>query len=246
MEKFFALVYDGPPFQLFSPAHLTAMALVALIGLSFVFARTLWDEKTKRTFRFVLAGWMFVWELSWHVWNLYWGTWTIQTMLPLHPCSVFVWLSMYMLITKNYPIYEVAYFLGIGGAMQALITPDAGIYDFPHYRVFQTFATHGAIVLAPLYLTVVEGFRPTLKSFKRVIVWTNIYMVFVFFVNLAIGSNYLFIAYKPPFPTILDMLASWPWYILELEVIGIAITSLLYLPFLIKDARTRPQPAAQA
>jgi hypothetical integral membrane protein (TIGR02206 family) len=99
----------------------------------------------------------------------------------------------------------------------------------------QTFIAHGLLINIAIYMTVVEGFRPTLQSFKRVFIWTNLYMIVIFFLNLAIGSNYLFIAYKPNFPTLLDMLAPWPWYILELEAIGFAIFFILYIPFLIKD-----------
>ena len=126
--------------------------------------------------------------------------------------------------------------------MQALITPDAGIYGLPHFRAVQTLAAHGGIVLAALYMTIVEGLRPTWQSFKRVFQWTNIYMVIVFFINLAIGSNYLFIAHKPEFPTLIDLLAPWPWYILELEVVALAVCFILYIPFMLKDWATGRQP----
>jgi uncharacterized membrane protein YwaF len=70
-------------------------------------------------------------------------------------------------------------------------------------------------------------------------------MIVIFFLNLAIGSNYLFIAYKPTdIPTLLDMLAPWPWYILELEAIGFAIFFILYIPFLIKDWHAKQLAAA--
>lgn len=243
MEQFFAKDYTGAPFQLFSPAHLSVLALIVLIGFSFVFARNLWSERTKQAFRYGLAAWLVVWELGWHIWSIYYGIWTIQTNLPLHICSIFVWLSVVMLFNKNITIYELAYFLGIGGAMQALITPDAGIYGLPHFRAVQTLASHGGIVLAALYMTIVEGYRPTWASFKRVFQWTNIYMIIVFFINLAIGSNYLFIAHKPEFPTLIDMLAPWPWYILELEVIAFIVCLVLYLPFIVRDMVTARQPA---
>jgi hypothetical integral membrane protein (TIGR02206 family) len=84
-------------------------------------------------------------------------------------------------------------------------------------------------------MTVVEGFRPTLSSFKRIFIWTNIYMAVIFFVNRAIGSNYLFIAEKPPSPTLMDALSPWPWYIPQLELLAFAILFVLYIPFLIKD-----------
>jgi hypothetical integral membrane protein (TIGR02206 family) len=88
-------------------------------------------------------------------------------------------------------------------------------------------------------MTVVEGFRPTWKSMVRVFVWTNIYVVIIYFVNNAIGSNYLMINYKPPSPTLLDLLPPWPVYIVYMELIGIATMLLLYIPFAVKDWRER-------
>jgi len=235
MEQFFTKDYTGAPFDLFGPAHLAVLGIIAMIGFSFVFARKLWGEDMRRIFRYGLAIWLAVWELGWHAWSMYYGLWTVQTNLPLHICSIFVWLSILMLIQKNTTIFELAYFLGIGGATQALLTPDAGIYGLPHFRAVQTLAAHGGIVLAALYMTIVEGFRPTWGSFKRVFLWTNVYMVVIFFLNLALGSNYLFIAHKPEFPTLIDMLAPWPWYILQLEVIALAVCFVLYLPFMVRD-----------
>jgi hypothetical integral membrane protein (TIGR02206 family) len=248
MGQYFALDYDGPPFELFGQAHLTALAIITLCSLSYFYFRNIWGEKEKKIIRWIFAIAIVVTESTLHIWSLYWGIWNIQTTLPLHMCAVLIWLSSYMLVTKNYSIYEFVYFMGLGGAMQAILTPaDAAAYNFPHFRIMQTFIAHGLLINIAMYMTVVEGFRPTLQSFKRVFIWTNIYMVAIFFVNLAIGSNYLFVAGKPDFPTLLDLLAPWPWYIIELEAIAFAIFFVLYIPFLIKDwrgsAQTNRQPA---
>lgn len=244
MGQYFALVYDGPPFVLFGTAHLTALAIITLFCFSFLYFRKVWGEKERKAIRWILAILLVVNESALHIWSAYWGIWNIQTMLPLHMCSLILWLTPYMLITKNYAIYEIVYFLGIGGAMQAVLTPaDAANYNFPHFRLLQTLIAHGLLIAIAIYMTVVECFRPTLQSFKRVFIWTNIYMVPVFFINLAIGSNYLFIAHKPEFPTLLDALSPWPWYIPQLELVGFTILSLLYLPFLIKDWRSKRQPS---
>lgn len=245
MGKYFALIYDGPPFVLFGTAHLIALIIITLFCFSFLYFRTVWGEKERKVVRWIFAIAIVVNELSLHVWSAYWGIWNIQTMLPLHMCAILIWLSSYMLVTRNYSIYEFVYFMGFGGAMQAVLTPaDAAAYNFPHFRILQTFIAHGLLINIAIYMTVVEGFRPTLQSFKRVFIWTNIYMIPVFLINLAIGSNYLFVAGKPNFPTLLDMLAPWPWYIIELEAIGFAIFFLLYLPFLIRDLQQKtPQTA---
>ena len=126
--------------------------------------------------------------------------------------------------------------MGIGGALQAFLTPaDASLYDIPHYRIMQTLIAHGLIITIPLFMTVVEGMRPTWASFKRIFIWTNIYMILIFFLDRVIGSNYLFIAQKPPPPTLMDILSPWPWYIPQLEVVAFIIFFILYIPFLLKD-----------
>jgi hypothetical integral membrane protein (TIGR02206 family) len=178
-------------------------------------------------------------EALWHLWNAVTGQWTIQTMLPLHLCSLFVFLSAVMLVKRSYSIYEFAYFLGIGGAVQAILTPDLGIYDFPHFRYFQVFVSHGLIVSAAIYMTLIERMRPTWASFRRVLVWSNVYLLMVGGVNWLLGSNYMFIAHKPETASLMDVLGPWPWYILALEAVGFVLFFLLYLPFALRDIALR-------
>jgi hypothetical integral membrane protein (TIGR02206 family) len=62
-------------------------------------------------------------------------------------------------------------------------------------------------------------------------------MVVVGGINAVLGSNYLFIAHKPDAQTLLDVLGPWPWYILSMEVIGLVVFVLLYLPFWLRPSR---------
>ncbi|MCL5611259.1 MAG: TIGR02206 family membrane protein [Chloroflexi bacterium] len=239
MDNFFAVNYPGPAFQLFGASHIFALIAIVLLNLFIIFRFKKANEKTKHNIRWALAIILWTNEIGWHLWHIFTGTWTIQTMLPLHLCSVLVWTGALMLVTKNYSIYEFCYFLGIGGAFQAVLTPDLGIYGFPHYRFFQTFISHGLIITAAIYMTVIENFRPTWKSMLRVSIWMNIYMVIVYFINSAIGSDYLMINAKPATASILDLLPPWPVYIIYMEILGVVTFLILYLPFIIKDWRTK-------
>ena len=238
MIEFFTGDYNGPAFEFLGVAHLGALAFLLLLNLYLIRFRYASDT-TKGIIRGSLALILFVNEIAWHYWNFAVGRWSIQTMLPLHLCSLLVWTGAFMLVTKNYRIYEFMYFMGIAGAIQAVATPDLGIYGFPHFRFFQTFLSHGLIVTSAIYMTVVEGLRPTWKSLVRVAIWTNLYALVVFFINSAIGSNYLMINRKPDLPSLLDLLPPWPVYILYMEAIGVVSMLLLYLPFVIKDWRER-------
>jgi len=237
IAQYFAKDYTGGAFVLFGPGHLLALALVVVFNIWVVRTFRGSPEKTLSKVRWGITLVLWLNELAWHLLNIYWGTWTIQTMLPFHLCSVLVWGGGLALLTRNRTVYEFMYFMGIGGALQALLTPEAGIYGLPHFRAIQTLVAHGLILSAPIYMTLVEGFRPTWKSVLRVAVIMNIYMVIVFFINNLIGSNYLFIAHKPETASLLDMLPPWPVYILWMEAIGILTCLILYLPFAIKDWR---------
>lgn len=234
MEVFFAWDYQGAPFELFGTAHIAGLFALLLLNLSLLRYKKLADTSRDRV-RLILASILWINEIAWHTWTLFQGQWTVQTMLPLHICSLMVWVSGIMLVTRSYRIYEFAYFLGSGAGLQALATPDLGIYGFPHFRYFQTLLSHGLIVTAPIYMTAVEGFRPTWKSMLKAAIWFNTYALGIYFVNVALGSNYLMVNAKPDVPSLLDLLPEWPWYIFWMEGIGIFTILLLYSPFLVKS-----------
>lgn len=236
--QFFAKDWTGPAFVMFGTPHLVALLVIILLNIGLLRFKYK-TEQARYRLRWTIAIILWANEISWHIWNYAFGQWDIQTMLPLHLCSVLVWVGAIALVTRNYSVYEFMYFMGIAGALQALLTPDVGIYGFPHYRFWQTYISHGLIVTAAIYMTVVEGFRPTWKSLGRVLVWMNVYMGIVFVINMLIGSNYLFIAHKPPTASLLDVLPPWPYYIAYIEVIGLVMCLVLYTPFIIKDWRAK-------
>jgi hypothetical integral membrane protein (TIGR02206 family) len=238
MIDFFAENFQGRPFEYFGTLHLAALGFFVLLNLFLLRFRHASDG-AKTAIRWLLALILVGNEIAWHYWNYLYGKWTLQTMLPLHLCSLLVWTGAFMLMTKNYRVYEFMYFMGIGGAIQALATPGLGIYNFPHFVFFQYFLSHGLIITSAIFMTAVEGFRPTLKSIPRVFIWMNLYVLAIYFVNSAIGSNYLMINHKPDTPSLLDLLPEWPLYILYMELIGVTTVLLLYFPFAAKDLRDR-------
>lgn len=237
MAQYFVYDYQGNPFILFGIWHLVALLVIVLINFAMLGFRGS-SEKTRSIVRWSMAIVLWLDEASWHIWNIYWGHWTVAQ-LPLHICSIMIWLTGLMLIFKNFRIYEFAYFIGIGGAMQALLTPDAGIYGFPHYRIFQTMISHGLLITSAIYMTTVEGFRPNWKSLWRVVVGLNIYAVLIYPINLLLHTDFLFINGKPATASLLDALPAWPYYLIYMEVLLVVVFLLLYLPFIIQDWRSR-------
>lgn len=237
MQKYLDYHYDGPAFELLGTGHLLAVSIVAGIVVFLIRGWRDPGEIAKRRTRLLMAGVLLVLEGSWHGWNLVNDTWSVQQNLPLHVCSISSWCTIYILLTRSYRVYEVIYFIGIAGAAQAVLTPDAGIYGLPHFRAIQTLALHGMIVIAMVYMTTIEGFRPTWSSVWKTVLVGNLYLLFVSGVNPLLGSNYMYTLHKPATASLLDHLGPWPWYLLAGEVFALLLVLLLYLPFAMSDRR---------
>ena len=245
IRDLFARDYAGGAFVLFGGQHLAALGLVGLVCLLTVLFRGRWGERAKTTTRWGLLALIYLCEGSWQVWMWAIGEWSIQGMLPLWLCSVTSWSMPLLLVWRSDRYYQWAYSMGVLGAAMALLTPDLMQYGFPHFRFIEFFTLHGLLIVAVVYMTAVEGFRPRLRSLPWVILVTNLYWVFCAWVNTQIGSNYLYTQGKLPTPSLLDYLGPHPWYLLWMEVIGIGLCLLLYLPWAIRGAWQKKAAGAE-
>jgi hypothetical integral membrane protein (TIGR02206 family) len=201
--------------------------------------REKWNENSKKATRWTLLALIYLCEGSWQVWMWAIGAWTIQGMLPLWLCSVTSWSMPLLLIWRSEKYYQWVYFMGLIGAAMALLTPDLMQYGFPHFRFIEFFTLHGALIVAIVYMTTIERFRPKIKALPWVILVTNLYWLFCAWVNSQIGSNYLYTQGKLPTPSLLDYLGPHPWYLLSMEGLGILLCLLLYLPFARGEKKAR-------
>ena len=239
MHKYFLFDYPYGSFKLFSPSHVMALLVIAVVDFVLIYwLKHFKTEKSDPVIRYTLATMLILQELSLNIWRLFCGQWRMGTSLPLHLCGAAIVLGAFMLINKNYRLYEIVYFWGLGGAIQALLQPDI-TYPFPHYRFFQFFVSHGLIVTVSLYGTFSFNFRPRLKSVLRVFGITNIYLVFIVGFYYIFDGNYLFICHKPETASLLDFFGPWPWYVLVLEVVAFISFFIYYLPFAVKDGVVR-------
>jgi len=158
--------------------------------------------------------------------------------LPFHLCDLSILIAPVVLLTASRVGFELLYFWGIGGALQALITP-AVVTGFPAPICIAFFLGHGLIIAGALYAAVVMRLRPTPRSILRVWLITIGYGLVMLGVNAVFGTNYLFIMRPPPTPSILDLLGPWPWYLLTLQPVILVVFSLCYLPYFARDRWSR-------
>ncbi|ACY12799.1 TIGR02206 family membrane protein [Haliangium ochraceum] len=222
------------PFDLFGPAHLIAMLLVAVVCIGFPLWMRGRPPRWQQRVAYGIAALMLLYRMCAPFIYNYYDDLPLIWNLPLQICGMLAVLNAYMLITRSYRVYHVAYFLTLAGAMQALITPDS-FRAFPHVTYLLSVLTHGLIVLAVSYATLVFRFRPTWRSVAIVFVFGNLYMLALFPINKLLGTNFMYVMHKPPSASVLDYFGPWPWYLIVAELIGVVLFLFWYAPFAIKD-----------
>lgn len=224
----------------YSSEHLIAIAVIVLSCIALLLCRkSLASDISKRNFRYVFAAFIALQQASIYIYYTVSGEWSLEVTLPLQLCDISLFLTIAVLLTKRQVLTELLYFWGVGGATQAILTPDIGPYRFPHFVFYQFFVSHAVILLTCIYMITVESFRPSKRSVPRTFLITNLYALVIFPVNMLTGGNYLFLSRKPEGGTLLDLLGPWPWYILSLEGVALLLFILLYLPFIPGNRRAR-------
>ena len=165
----------------------------------------------------------------------------LDGVLPFHLCDVAAFIAAAALFTRNPLLCELTYYLGLGGTLQGLITPNLH-YAFPHPVYFSFFHLHLFVVIASLFLPLGLGWRPRtplIKTTTKIFFLICGYLVSVYIINSILGTNYAFIMHKPENPSLYDHLGPHPWYIGSVLALVILELVLLSLPFLFKKTTPR-------
>ncbi|MCY2927664.1 MAG: TIGR02206 family membrane protein [Planctomycetota bacterium] len=203
------------PFVLFGPAHLAVLALAVLVPTGLI----LWARRAGagvgRAIRWTIAVVLVGNEIAYEIYGLSTHGWRefLCNYLPLHLCGVTVFLTAWTMVRPHRRVFELAYFWGLAGTLQALITP-ALRYGFPNYRFVEFFVGHGLIVAGVFYAVLVMRLRPGPGAVWRAFWATNAVAAGAALADWAIGgtANYMYMC-RPPAAASPFFFLPWPWYI---------------------------------
>lgn len=167
----------------------------------------------------------------------------LQKFLPLHVCGLSTFATASALLFRIQTLYEFAYFWGLVGTFNAVLTPQLEV-GFPKYRAFQYFIAHSGIVIGVLFCTLGLKMRPTLRSLFRAFAVINLLAAVIGVFNQLVSANYMFLCDPPKtkFPVFnpqSSLYVPWPYYIPILDGLAFILFFVVYSPFLISDWRKR-------
>lgn len=247
--------------DLFGSQHLTVLVVIAVVGLLFSFIARFSDSGARQVC-LVLAIMLAVAYLFEQIYTIKKGIWTVHW-LPLHLCDIVGLMSFVLMAAvvgrlgsgrrdaiphargawsalagperRLQMFYELVYYWGLGGTLQALLTPDIA-QAFPEPLFFTYFTAHGSIVIGVFVLTLGLRMRPRPGSAFTVWVITTTLGFVMLVVNGVLGTNFLFLCGPPPSATILKHFGAWPIpYLITIDAAAAAGITLCYAPFWLSD-----------
>ncbi|HEV8578572.1 MAG TPA: TIGR02206 family membrane protein [Thermoanaerobaculia bacterium] len=225
---------SAPRFVLFGPAHLTVLFLTFALPMFLAWlVRRPGGDRLAKPIAWTFAAVLLLDQIVMTIWGMGPGM-NLKDNLPLHLCDWATFTCVAALIWRHRLSYELTYFWGLAGTLQAVITPDLEV-GFPDPGFFAFHIAHAGLIAAVLFLTLGLAMRPYPRSLVRAFLWLQLYAVVTAILNLLLDTNYGYLRRKPALPSLLDYLGPWPVYLVSLEALALTLFLLCYLPFAVAD-----------
>lgn len=223
-------------FHAFAPEHLAALAMIAAAAAAVAGAARR-NPGGMRSWRVGIALLLIAGQLADPLLAAARGGFSVSHALPLQLCDLSAFVCAAALLRPGPRLFELAYFWGFSGAVQALLTPDLAD-GWPDPDFVRFFLVHGGIVVGLFLLVVGLGWRPRPGAVWRVYGLTALYTLLVGLLNYPLGANYFYLREKPSGGSLLDLFPGWPWYIAGGALVGAILFWLLDLPFRLSRRRS--------
>jgi hypothetical integral membrane protein (TIGR02206 family) len=178
----------------------------------------------------IIAVAILITELSWQPYVLANQAWSAASSLPVQLCDVGGFVAAAALLWRQSLLVEIAYFWGLGGTVQALLTPDLKDH-FPSFPYLQFYATHDLVVLAALFLVIGLSLQPRMGALRRIFLLTVAFAAVIALIDLVTGGNYLYLRQVPAQGSLLTLMGPWPWYIAIGALLTLIVLAVLDAPF---------------
>ena len=218
-------------FAHFSLEHIAAFLFsVAIIVGAMIFYRRFDDEKRQK-FLNVTAILLIADEIWKHAGTLATGQWE-PAFLPLHLCSINIFICVWYTLKKNDVLAEMLYALCAPGALIALLMPTWNDLPYWNFMSLHSSSVHILLAMYPMLL-IAGGFKPSVKRLPKVSLILLCEAVPIFFINKILDTNFFFLNGTENNP-LLELLAGIfgeKLYFIGILPILAVVWAAMYLPW---------------
>ena len=243
MEYFFEssdTIEKGHGFSQFDGLHIgwLIFLVLATVGCCFLYRRL--AAHGRRVMRYVFAVLLFLDELMKTVGLAAFGNWTVDY-LPLHLCSVSLFLSIIYAIKPNKAVGEFLYPIGIPGALAALLFPTWTKLPILNFMHLHSFTLHIMLVVFPAMLVAAGEIRPCLRRLPKALALLACFVPVALACNLItkdmeVSTNFMFLMSASEGNPLYLFEQAFGNHLYGFPVLITAVLAVMYAPWLICDA----------
>lgn len=183
---------EGVGFTTFGATH-----LLWLLGFAFAIAAAIiiyrkLDAKSRNIMRIILGASVFFMENLKNIVAIVIGDFGVGN-LPFHLCGISVLLITFDIIKPTKIVRYFLYYLGIPGALLALLFPNWTVLPCFNFSHIHSFIIHILLVIYPLILVSGGEFLPDIKAMLKCILLLVCMAIPIYFINLLCDTNFMFL-----------------------------------------------------
>lgn len=225
-------VPDGVGFELFGSVHIAWLAAFVVVTiLNCLWYRRLPNYK-RRKWQLAVVGLLLIDEMFKIAVLLAGGNYT-WSYLPLHLCSVNIFLILWHVVKPSEMLGNFLYAFCIPGAIAALLFPMWTSLPTTSALHFHSFTTHILLALYPIVLTVSGEIQPEAKQLPMCLLSLLLLAIPVYGLNLLLGTNFMFLMWAPEGNPLCWFAQKWGNHLTGFPVITVFVLLVMYLPITI-------------
>lgn len=155
------------------------------------------------------------------------------TYLPLHLCSINLFLIVWHACKPSALLGNFLYTVCIPGAVAALLFPTWSSLPITSALHIHSFTIHILLAMYPIVLTVVGEIRPTLQQLPLCMLLLVILAIPIYGLNLLLDTNFMFLMFAEPGNPLYLFEQMWGSHLLGFPVIIAGVLILMYLPMIL-------------
>lgn len=223
-------VKKGLGFSLFDGEHLLwlAVTVLFLVEITRIYCRR--DLAGRTRLRNGVAASIVANEVFKTAMLLIGGNWEPEY-LPLHLCSVNIFLVALHAVRPGKLLGNFLYAVCIPGAAAALLFPSWNKLPFLNFMYLHSFTVHILLMAYPIMLTAAGEIRPHRRYIPRVLALLGGLAVVALCANLAFGTNFMFLMKATKSSPLYFFQKTFGSHLVGFAVILPAVLGAMYAPF---------------
>lgn len=185
-------VPSGVGFSHYDSLHLIWLAAFIVITVFSIVAYRRFDENKKKIWKFSVAALLIADEVFKVVMLVIGGRY-LPSYLPLHLCSINIFLIAFHAWKPSKLLSGYLYTVGIPGALAALLFPSWSSLPLANFMHIHSFTVHILLALYPITLAASGELAPDVKSIPKYLLLLVAMAVPIYFINLILDTNFMFL-----------------------------------------------------